>query len=731
MANELKFLKGSYTNWSGLTTKDAHSFYIVEHRDESDAFVKYELYLGDKFLCDGVSKADLATAVTNLVNGATEGYDTLGGLEAKVKKLETAVGEGGSVAAQITAAIEKLDASVSATSDGEFVTVQVTETDGKLTAVAVTTKDIAKASELDALEAAVGTGFTSGATVADAIAANKKAIEDEADAREQDVADAKKALLGNAAAEYNTLGKLEDKVLAVEAAAKSYEIKAVTKDLGANVKEAFALFDEDGTQAGATINIYKDSALKSVELVSEKPEEGVEGEDGYVPSEQGQFLKFTYLTTEGKENVVYINVSSFLSESEFGDGLDVSADGVVSVNVAVATKENADATVESGKNFLKLETDGDGNKALAVRSVDTDSTILQKNIVVAGMTDQFGAGNYKNNDVIPAGTDIYTILQNILCKELYPTAVKSTQGNITSSVAQPTIDLSKSGTVTYGTPCTLNSVTCGKLTVTPSASKVTGLTYGYSSADDDSADSTSTTITKNVTSSITDATYDLAVSFTGFNGQTSMTATGEGKDECKIESTALDFITMGENKISVTQTGPAVKGEIEKIESGYTVSNLGNTDASKTYDAVAALSKQLDRPTSSNSKTITGVLPCFYNLSNGALVDNATVQMSLITGKTFTDISVPSEGVAKKHFMFDFPADRTVSTFKVKDLQGNYVTFEAAYTQDTEVEKEINGIKMNYKRLQTTGDFVGDGVYRIELSKNLNTATINDVVKNN
>lgn len=734
MANELKFLKGSYTNWSSLT-KDAHSFYIVEHRDESDAFVKYELYLGDKFLCDGVSKADLATAVTNLVNGAEEGYNTLGGLQTKVKVLETAVGEGGSVAAQITAAIEALDASLSDTSDDGLVTVQVTETDGKLTAVAVTTKDIAKASELDALEAAVGEGFSSGATVAAAIAdidGRLGIIEGEAEGSiEKAVEDAKAALLGDAAAAYNTLGKLEDKVLAVEAAAKSYEIKAVTKNLGANVKEAFALFDEDGTQAGATINIYRDSALKSVELVSEKPEEGVEGEDGYVPSEQGQFLKFIYLTTEGEENVVYINVSSFLSEEEFGDGLDVSANGVVSVNVADATKENTVAAVESGKNFLELEADGDGNKALAVRSVDTDSTILQKDIVVAGMSGQFGAGNYENNDVIPAGTDIYTILQNILCKELYPTSVKSTQGNITSSVDNPTIELSQSGTVTYGTPCTLNSVTCGKLNVNPSASKVTGLTYGYSSADDDEADSTSTQISKQVTSSITDATYDLAVSFTGFNGQTSMTATGESKDECKIESAALGFITMGENKISVTQTGPAVKGEIEKIESGYTVSNLGNTDASKKYDAVAALSKQLNRPTSSNSKTITGVLPCFYNLSNGTLVDDATVQMSLITGSTFADISVPSEGVAKKHFMFDFPADRTVSTFKVKDLQGNYVTFEAAYTQDTEVEKEINGIKMNYKRLQTTGDFVGDGVYRIELSANLNTATINNVVKNN
>ena len=171
--------------------------------------------------------------------------------------------------------------------------------------------------------------------------------------------------------------------------------------------------------------------------------------------------------------------------------------------------------------------------------------------------------------------------------------------------------------------------------------------------------------------------------------------------------------------------------EIEKIESGYTVSNLGNTDASKKYSAVAALSKELTRPTSTQSQTITGVLPCFYNISNGSLVNDATTQMSLTTGKTFTEISVPSESVAKKHFMFDFPADREVSTFKVKDLQGNYVTFEAAYTQNTEVEKVINGIRMNYKRLQTTGDFVGSGMYQIELSKNLNTATINNVVKKN
>ena len=33
MGNELKFLKGSYTNWLGLKTKDPDSFYIVKEED--------------------------------------------------------------------------------------------------------------------------------------------------------------------------------------------------------------------------------------------------------------------------------------------------------------------------------------------------------------------------------------------------------------------------------------------------------------------------------------------------------------------------------------------------------------------------------------------------------------------------------------------------------------------------------------------------------------------------
>ena len=139
------------------------------------------------------------------------------------------------------------------------------------------------------------------------------------------VADAKAELVGDAAADYNTLGKLEDKIQEVASAAKSYEIVAVTEGLASNVKEAFKLVDEDGVQAGAQINVYKDSALKSITL------EGAEGAK--------QELVYTYTLADGTEEVVRVDVSKFLAEAEFKNGLEVSSvDGTVSVKIDEASE---------------------------------------------------------------------------------------------------------------------------------------------------------------------------------------------------------------------------------------------------------------------------------------------------------------------------------------------------------------------------------------------------------
>lgn len=120
--------------------------------------------------------------------------------------------------------------------------------------------------------------------------------------------------------------------------AATYKIKKVTEGLAANVKEAYQLVQTVNGVASdidVQIPIYKDQTLKSVELADK---------DG---SKKGQYLKYTYITAEGKDSVVYVDVSKFLVESEFKNGLSVSESGEVSVKI--------DATSEG---FLTVGTNG-------------------------------------------------------------------------------------------------------------------------------------------------------------------------------------------------------------------------------------------------------------------------------------------------------------------------------------------------------------------------------------
>lgn len=114
----------------------------------------------------------------------------------------------------------------------------------------------------------------------------------------------------------------------LQSGAQTYSIIKVTEGISdTNVKEQYKLTDKDGVAVGSPINIYKDSSLKGVALV-------------------GQELQFTYILADGSENTVGVDVSNFLAESEFSDGLQV-VDHIVSVK--------KDSTSE---DFLTVGTDG-------------------------------------------------------------------------------------------------------------------------------------------------------------------------------------------------------------------------------------------------------------------------------------------------------------------------------------------------------------------------------------
>lgn len=138
---------------------------------------------------------------------------------------------------------------------------------------------------------------------------------------------------------------LAKSIYTVDKAAAKYSLKRVDSN-DKNVRDAYQLMETIGdgeahvVKGADTINVYKDSSLKEVKLVTE----GKVTVDGVETTKTGQFLEFTYILEDGTESTVDLDVSTFLVESEFGEGLQVN-DGVVSLQIS---------TANSGGRFVTL-----------------------------------------------------------------------------------------------------------------------------------------------------------------------------------------------------------------------------------------------------------------------------------------------------------------------------------------------------------------------------------------
>ena len=131
-----------------------------------------------------------------------------------------------------------------------------------------------------------------------------------------------------------TLDQLQKEINAVEAAAAKYTIDEVTDGLDANVAHRYKLtqtINGVSSQAGTVIDIPKDSSLKEVYLGSADDEVNeTSGEVTKKPATDPQSMNFVYHLSDGTYSLTKIDVSKFLSDSEFADGLIVNG-GKVSV----------------------------------------------------------------------------------------------------------------------------------------------------------------------------------------------------------------------------------------------------------------------------------------------------------------------------------------------------------------------------------------------------------------
>lgn len=299
-----------------------------------------------------------------------------------------------------------------------------------------------------------------------------------------------------------------------------------------------------------------------------------------------------------------------------------------------------------------------------------DKLVTTTAITVAGLPEDSPFANIANGKTYEAGTDIATILKDLLSKEINPgvatrpsiTTKAASNANlgikeVYSSVVIPAI----STTTNVGR---FNSAWSGE----PKQPAVEGVTFS------------NITITPS--------------SQVGFNEYEPVAGESISQGSAKV--------ALGSNMVRFTATGnytaPTNK-PITNLSNEYSGSDATFTEGTATHYI---------------NVTSTGVYPIFTNISGTTYTDGVNTKVGLQTSATFTFAKAPSEVAAGKHFMIDYPATKTVSAFKVKDLTGAFVNYAGSYNAEVSTEnKDINGTMVPYKRFAITGAFQGEGDYQI------------------
>lgn len=402
------------------------------------------------------------------------------------------------------------------------------------------------------------------------------------------------------------------------------------------------------------------------------------------------------ITVSSDGNSIHVNVRDFVDTGEVDEeGNQIMKPNGTNLEVNIHSGRTGVSmtdpeVIAKDKNFLEQTVGGD--EGLKVTGMDSDVTVTTEPIRILGWANQIGAGVYTNwtggadistgdtgLNYIPAGTSVQEILENLFAKVLYP-----------NNATLPTMSVSLGSTPTSVVELG-GSVTIPKASITTTVGKFNA---GYSNI-------------SQPTPVVTWKNKLISTSKTGFTNYAI-----ESKETLTAVSVNAD---LGTNKVLFTGTATYEAPSNNPLRNdGLATTKTGRTAADGSAIWVEG------NTSATNSVTVTGVYPCYTNISGSALVSEPTTKLGLTTGSSFTVNNVPAE-TASVHFKFAFPADRTVSSFKVKDPSGRFVTFTGQYTQTETVTKTINGKSYSYKILQTVGNVLqGKGTsYQITLDKEL------------
>ncbi len=336
-------------------------------------------------------------AVTTLKSDATEGYDTLKGLEDNIKAVQSAN----------TAAIEALDLAAVGT-EGSVIT-SVSQTDGKVSASGTPIVNV-KLTGFANSDASGDIAATD--SVKDAFSKLENRIISSTNKNSLSAGD--KSIVVTSSYSGNTVAvkiKSGEKVLALnndtteENGGIYTDIKLVeiTSGLGTNVEKAYQLQGINGAQLGSQINIPKDSSLTEAYLGSS--EDNVDSETGAVTKvtvEDAQSLNFVYHLENGTYSMAKVDVSKFLTQSEFASGVTADKTSGIVHGVVDSTSEEFLTVGENGFKLDGVQTAINSAKAEAKTAVSEKTSGHVTVTVVSDATDGHAVVTVAENDIASA-----------------------------------------------------------------------------------------------------------------------------------------------------------------------------------------------------------------------------------------------------------------------------------------------------------------------------------------
>ncbi len=335
-----------------------------------------------------------------------------------------------------------------------------------------------------------------------------------------------------------------------------------------------------------------------------------------------------------------------------------------------------DMVVMSERLFL-------GETTGTAETVKTTDEILVAGGPLAGLLNKAGI-----NSISP-DTSMQDLFISLFTKELWPTDLVFKEGTVSAAIAAPSFTLSSTNLVEVGATVTIGRTTLSAVTMSTTARTYSGFTYGYSSANDNTKDSSNTTITVNASNAALNSVNYTMKRTT--NGSVENAAANTNPAQVTLDSKTFKAIE-GTNTVKVDITGPTANATFASMPVYYACSNLGKTSEEHKSVAKDTVTKSSSTPSNSKTLNVTGVYPYYTNK------DNITTfaKLALTTNKTL-DVTFVAETASNKH-AFKIPAKFNVTKITLLNtLGGKYEDYSVSRFSVTTETIDVQGTNVQYK----------------------------------